>query len=269
MKNIIPVSLALLLSFQLLAAEKMSSLRMGVFPYLPPYQLHQIFNPSAKDFEKHLGMTIKLSTASSYEGFLDHLWAEDYDIAAIQAFDYPKAHDFHNYLPLAAIKEPFMAILVVNSKSNIRTLADLQKKTIAYMPNTAALRLTKQLLHKKGYRFNHDFRPLSQSNHASCLHAVLTHLASACITLPLALSDLNQSGYRTTQFREILRSPPVPHGLYIVHKRVPKKIHQRLLDTVLSWPHNHPDIVIKEPPHKRAFDQSYDIYRKFLKDSPD
>ena len=228
------LTLTLLLNTQVAVAEK--TLSFGAFPYLPPSKLTNLFTPIAKDFETSLNADIRFRTKGDYASFTKELAAETYDIAFVQPFDYVDAHDKFNYLPLARRGGALKAILVVDEKNSIKSIEELKNKIIANPPEVAAVsHLTSMALIKAGFDLNTDIKRSYGKSHFSCMQQVLIGKADACGTARQALSHFEKKNMGQ-RLRIIAESEPIPHSLFIVHKRVPEADREKLKKRILDWP---------------------------------
>ena len=133
----------LFLSFSSYAVENSNPYILGVFPHLPKHKLFKMYNKVAIDISRKLNRKIKIKTKSSFETFESSLRSEEFDIALIQPFDYPDAHDKYNYLPLARRTDNLASILIVKKESSFQSLKDLKNHVIGNPAKSAAVsRLT-------------------------------------------------------------------------------------------------------------------------------
>ena len=183
--------------------------QMGVFPYMPPTKLQEVFNPMALDFGTKLGTPVIVSSKADYKSFTDGLAKELYDIAFIQPFDYVTAHDQHHYLPLAGRGEQLKLIIIVKNDSPIRKLSDLKGKVVANPPEVAAVsRLTSKALKEAGLNPVSDVKRDYGKTHFSCAQAVLIGTADACGTAPQALRNFEKEKNYRAIFASSMRRRP-------------------------------------------------------------
>lgn len=98
-----------LIALPLQAAPKeppSESYRLGVFPYMAPRQIVELYGPIAASMETVLKHPVRLESAATFPDFGRNLEERSYDIALIQPFDYPNAIDNFGYLPLAQLDAP-------------------------------------------------------------------------------------------------------------------------------------------------------------------
>lgn len=196
------------------AALGQEVIRFGVFPFLPPNRLETNFGPLTKKLENFFGKPVVFRTRKSFPEFLRALRDESFDIALVQPFDYVQIRDTVAYQPLVRRVESLHAVVVVKEEG-IRKLDDLRGKVIAFPPSQAAATiLGRQYLAANGIIAN-EFVLKSYPEHDSCIQAVLTDSAQACVTSKGIIE--NQFRLRDLPLRVIGESPPIPHVLFVLH----------------------------------------------------
>lgn len=253
-------------------AVSASNYNFGVFPYLPPTKLQQLFYPMAKDFGNGLKRSVELSSRNSFEGFSSELDNEQYDIAFVQPFDYLRLSEKRSYLPLARRGEPLRAVIIVLSESRIKSINGLKNKTLASPPEEAAVsRLATFELKKHGLESDLDVKRNYTKNHFSCMQQVLIGEAEACVTALQAMAHFEDKELRS-RFKIIHESPPAANSLFVVHRRVPEKDRAVLRSIITGW-HKNPEgrAILKNgefAPFIVARDSDYDSLRMIKKSRP-
>jgi phosphonate transport system substrate-binding protein len=265
------IALVFLSSSSVTADKKNYS--FGVFPYLPPTKLTNLFSPISRNFEEALDAKIEFRTKGNYSSFTKELEAETYDIAFVQPFDYVNAHDNHNYLPLARRGGALKAIIVVDEKSPITSLKSLKNKIISNPPKVAAVsHLTSMALQKAGLDPDKDVERAYGKSHFSCMQQVLIGKADACGTAMQALAHFEKK-HMNERLRIIAESESIPHSLFVVHKRVPQVDREKLKNRILNWQNTTEGKNLlangKFIPFIPAEDEQYDIVRKYKSERPD
>jgi phosphonate transport system substrate-binding protein len=243
--------------------------KFGVFPHIPLTELLKVYTPIAESFEKGLGQPVEVATRPSYEQFVDELKRESYDIAFIQPFDYPMAHDEHHYIPIARRISPLTAIFVVLKESPIHKLEDLRGKRLAEpSPVAAVTHLAKSALVSAGFDLKRDIEIVSGKNQISCLQMVLIGKADACATVRPALEQYGDPK-AIERFRIVYETPPIPHTLFVAHSRLSKQEIEKIQEIIISWPYSAEGkaILAQGPmvPFVKALDAEYDPIRHFSK----
>lgn len=238
----------------------------GVFPYLTPLELENVFAPIAADFNRALRREVQFASKASYDAFAKNLLEDQaYDIAFVQPFDYVRAADHSNYLPLAARPEKLYALIVTTENSGIRTLDDLKGKRMSLPPQSAAIsRLVRVFLKKNGIVPDKDVTFMYVRSHTSCLQHVLIGSTDACGTTPSAMYHLKNTALGS--LRGVSETDAIPPPLFVVHSRVPESDRKRLLDAILAWPKSLDGQEIRLSGFAPITDSDYDAVRKFPAD---
>lgn len=258
-----------LLALSATAGAAGAALQLGVFPYLPPAKLQQLFDPIAADFEQMLGRPITLSSRNEYDTFTAALHRQEFDIALIHPFDYPEAFDRHGYLPLARRKDELRGLILVAADSPLQTLQDLKGKTVANPPREAAVSyLTSIALMQAGIDPAREVRRDYGKSHFSCMQKLLIGEAEACGTARQALLHFEKEKQMTAKFRVLHETQAVSHSLFVVHRRVGKKERAALQARILDWPNTAAGRRIIDSgqfiPFVAATDQDYASVRKIM-----
>ena len=90
----------------------------------------------------------------------------------------------------------------------------------------------------------------------------------ACGTSEQALRTIDKEKY-TDRFRILHRTAPIPHSLFVAHRRVPQKDRDILLRTILNWPNTQTGRQILErgqfKPFVAAKDSEYEVVRRYIR----
>lgn len=238
----------------------------GVFPYLPPRDLEQVFAPIAAEFSRVLGRKVQFTSSSTYEIYSGRLDSEEFDIAFMQPFDYVRAADLHGYLPLAARGEQLKALIVTAPDSPVKNLEDLRGKRISLPPmDSAVSHLVRVYLRKNGLIPDKDVTLAYYRSHISCMQQVLIDASAACGTAMPAFRYFKTR--MKVEMRVVLETEAIPHTLFTVHKRVSLQDRTRLLEAITSWGNTAEGKVILERgkmiPFAAITNDAYDAVRKF------
>jgi len=238
----------------------------GVFPYLPPRELEQVFAPVAVEFSRVLGRNVRFTSSTSYEIFAGRIDGEELDIAFMQPFDYVRAADQHHYLPLAARGEPLKALIVTAPESAVKTLEDLRGKRLSLPPQDSAVsHLARTYLRKNGLIPDRDVTLVYHRSHVSCMQQVLIDASAACGT---AMPGIRYFKARMkVDMRVILETEGIPHTLFAAHSRVSAQDRALLLQNITSWASTPEGKAILERgklvPFNPITDDAYNVVRKF------
>lgn len=253
-----------------LCAEREQSILFGVFPYLPPARLEQIYAPVAADLSEAIGHPVQLRTRPTFSLFRKELENETYDLVFIQPFAYVESAAPHGYRLISRWGQPIAALFVTRIDSRVATMSDLSNEIIAAPPIRAAV----SLLGRQALLNNHlipgeNVRLTYQNSHDACLRQVLIHKAAACITAKSPLEVFQaQSG---VNFRVVANSQPIPGPAYAVHNRVPEQIRDTLRQRTTQWAQTTRGRAllnsIKVSGFVSVVDEDYDVVRYILKQS--
>ena len=240
----------------------------GVFPYLPPARLEELFAPNTKNFAEALDRELLFRTKKTFARWFEAVKAQEYDIVFIQPFHYVKAFDRYGYLPLARIGEPLSAVLMVRATSPLTDLGQLRGKTVALPPVEAAVsHLTKIALIETGLEPGRDVTVTHFKNHDSCLQQVVIGTADVCGTARVVVR--NFIARRPAQLRELAVTPAIPHALYAVHARVSKQDRETIRRVILGWSETKSGrqwlMQAGFYPFVAVSDSEYDIVRDYAK----
>lgn len=246
--------------------------QLGVFPFLPPRELEDIFAPFAASIGEALGKEVQFHSAISYQNFMERADANQYDIAFVQPFDYVRLADQQHYVPLATVSEKLFAIFVVKEGSPITKLEDLKGKVIAMPPAVAAVsRLSLIYLHDHGIEPGAMVTVTHHRSHSSCLQQVLIGAADACATALPPIRFIQQR--MKVKFTQIARTMEIPHTLFVANPTIPESERRVILDTILSWSNSESGKQMLERARMKSFvvvhDKQYDIIRRMLKAESD
>jgi len=254
------------LSVSISSIAKEEQYSLGIFPHMPLSKLLTVYGPIADDFSNQLNHNVIALTKPTFNAYARELEKEAYDIALIQPFDYPMAYK-HGYLPLARRDLDLTAIIIVKNNSSIDDIKMLKNKTIANpAPKAAVSLMTQKSLKLAGINPETDITTIYTGNHFSCMQNVLIGKADACGTARQAL--INWQGFKIKKrFKIIHETQPLPHALFVVHKRIPEASRKTIKESILSWPQRDEGKKILKKgnlvPFTEALDNDYDIIRNF------
>jgi len=210
---------------------------LGVYPALPIAQLDKLFSPISQELGHALGRAIQFQSSSTYEKYSGRLDRGEFDIALVHPFDYVLHAEKAGYAPVVRKNEELTAIFVVPLDSPVKTIMDLKGKIIAMPPEGSAVSsLATAELTRQGLLRNNDIQLKHFGEHDSSLQNVVVRNTDAAATCRSILRICeNTLGAR---LRIVGETAPVPHSLFVVHKRVPKNerdiIRKVLLSTTLA-----------------------------------
>jgi phosphonate transport system substrate-binding protein len=209
--------------------------QFGVFPYVPTLTIDRIFGPMAGSFAVELGRPVDLRTKPTFEQFAEEIERQSYEILFVHPFFYVEAADRYNYLPIARLDEPMVAVIMVDASRPWRGLPDLAGKILALPPALAAVsELTRAALIEVGLRPEVDVALRHYRTKVSCLQAVVIGSADACAVPTFVLKQIDSIA--ALKLRPLAETRSVRHFVLAAHANVPEGERSRLQRHVLSWP---------------------------------
>jgi len=239
------------------AANPDKALSLGVFPYLPPARLEQLYAPVAANLSQAIGQPVQLRTRPDFRSFSEAIKQENYDLIFIQPFGYAKLAAQHGYRALARPRQRLNAIIVTPANSLLRSLNDLRGQILATPPQGAAVSiLGLKMLAGQSLKPGRDLQLAPGKSHVACLRMALIGKAGACVTAPSPLSIFVQDS--GIAFRVIAASESVPASTFAVHKRVSHALRNTLLRNILDWDKHPAGNKLLHDLHQTPFIPSYD-----------
>ena len=207
---------------------------LGVFPYFSPSRLEEIYAPAAVDLALKIGHPVGFRTASTFDKFFLQLKAQAYDIALIQPLYYVPAADEFGYLPIARMREPFKALVVVPEKSAIRVPQDLTNKIVATPPSyVPVVHLARKSLRDQGLVPGKNITFEEMKTVDTCLQQTLIGTTQACVAPPFAVNAFQKKS--GVKLRVIQETTQLPNLVFVVHKRVLPADRERIKAAILGW----------------------------------
>lgn len=229
--------LLLLAGTRLAAAGPDAGYRFGVFPYVPPLAIDEIFGPLTARLSRDLGIPIHLRTKSTFEDFADELAQESYDIILVHPFFYVDAADHHSYRPLARVDADLIAVVLVPEDRSWDDWKDLAGATLALPPALSAVsEIVQAALREHGLMPGRDVTLRHYATKMSCLHAAVFGEADGCALPDFILSQLG--ALAEMRLHVMAQTAPTRHFALAVHERVPSADRARLLQCLLGLPNS-------------------------------
>lgn len=204
----------------------------GVVPQFEFSKLQAIWQPILQQVTQQTGVTFDLHIESSIPQFEKALQTGQYHFAYMNPYHLLVAHRTQHYQPvLRDHSRQLQGILVVNKKSGITQLKQLNGKTIAFpAPNAlgASLQMRAELTEKAGITFT----PIYVKTHDSVYLNVLFNQAAAGGGVQKTLS--NQSQQIQDALTVLYKTTPVPPHPIAVHPAVPEDIQQQVIQALLQ-----------------------------------
>ena len=268
--RVIPAIMLLLIglgSWPDISSATEDRLRLGVFPYLSPTRMDEIFSPISRDLTINLDQAVTFRTTSTMPKFKENLQSATYDLVMVQPILYPLAVDRLGYIPLARIQEQIYSVIMVLPDSPLTSVTELAGKTIATPPvNGPVVMLARKHLARNGINPETDVTFDPNKTVSVCLQKVLIRQADACIAPSFAVPPFEKN--MGVSLRRLYVSEGVPNRTFVVHPRVPDNVSQKIQQTILSWTASGPGEAILKSLNTEGFvavkDSDFDIVRSLV-----
>jgi len=226
-------ALALSLIAHAQASPADAPLIFGVFPNMTAKQTLEIYEPLAKQMEKHLRRRVIIYTARDFKTFVERTRQGDYDILLTAPHLAWLARQDAGYRPLLKYSLPTRGLLVVKSTSPYRTPDDLRGRDIATPDPLAVVTLAVQAeLAAHGLRRNVDYQTMDYGSHLNAAMQVINGRSAAAM-LGLHPFLLLPPEVRQ-QLQVLIESAPLSSLMYLTHPRLRDReanaIRRALLD---------------------------------------
>lgn len=242
------------------AARAAEELELAVLPYLPGRTVLELYKPLRIYLENRLGVTVSLVTAPNVPTFMRRTQRREYPFVITSSHGARLAQLEAGYIPLLRPNRDTHLLLLTKNKSKINALSDLRGKKIAFPDPLAFVSLLgPNTLRAYGLERGKDFTLVSENNHASAMHAVLTGDADAAIVsdraFVAAISSVKQ------QLKEIaVPAAGFPGVVYLANENIPGGRVDAVVAAILAF--------VNETPQGRQFMNSlgYDTLRPLTRD---
>ena len=241
--------------------------KLGVFPYMPMQSLIKFYNSVSMDLTHFVHKRVVAQSRPTFKLFTEELARETYDIIFIQPFDYPLAYE-HHYRPLVRRQDDLDMIIVTRVDSQVKSIKDLEGKTLANPPLESAIStVLKKELKDSDLSDESKINMIYTGNHFACMQMVLVGKADACSTTTPVLFHWENSQLKKKKLHVIFKSGTVPHTLYMAHTRVPKADQEKIKQAILTWDKRPEGKMILKIFSVSSFveakDSDYDVIRHF------
>ncbi len=231
------------LSASLSATElETDRLKLGVVPFKSPRAIMEVYTPVANVLTDVLGISVQVVTASSYEQYLERIYAKHYDIIVLGSTFYFKAHDKAGYQAVARGYPPFYAGIIVLADSTVQNVEQLRGKSMAAVNKNdrAGYKLQKMALLKKHIALDDDLTVHFRGDFDSVIYAVLSGQdESGAIRLD-ALNRLAFSRVRD-RLKVIYTSPLNPQFPFAVRPDMDPVLQKKIADGLSSISIQNPE----------------------------
>lgn len=232
------------------ASRAAESYTFAVVPQFEQRKLFRIWKPVVDELAKRSGLELKLVATLSVPEFEQQLRDGSSDFVYANPYHILRESTHQGYIPLVRDAEPLRGILVVRKDSPLRTLSDLQGKTLAMpSPNAVGASL---LLRADLERLHHvRMAPLYVKTHSSVYLHVANSLADGGGGVEKTLEEQDQPV--RDALRVLYTTRELPSHPVAAHPRVPKEARDKLRRALLDLAATPAgQALLAEVPMKRA-----------------
>ena len=232
MKRLIIGFLSMLMASLAMAEDTYT---FGVAPQFEQRKLFAVWKPVMDELEKRTGVRFKFMSTFSVPEFEQAVSKGAYDFIYVNPYHFYKERTRQAYVPLVRDRTPLRGIVVVRNDSPIKSIKDLDGKTLA-VPSPNAIGAS--MLPRAELERTHGVRTVmvhAKSHSSAYLHAIqkLTDAAGG-----VEKTIVEQDKAIQDALRVVFRTRDFPSHPIAAHPRVPdamqNKVRQALLDISAS-----------------------------------
>ncbi|MCK4708490.1 MAG: phosphate/phosphite/phosphonate ABC transporter substrate-binding protein [Gammaproteobacteria bacterium] len=199
---------------------------IGIVPQFETKKLRRIWKPILKQLEQRTGLQFKIRGAATIPAFEKEFLAGRFDFAYMNPFHLLIGYETQGYIPLVRDHgKKLHGVLVVRKDSVIKSIKDLDSKTVAF-PSPNALAASLQMRAEMHDIFNINIHPSYVKTHDSVYLNVLLKRATAGGGVQKTFN--RQSDKIKNNLKIIHTTTPVaPHPL-AAHPRVGKEVYNKV-----------------------------------------
>lgn len=209
-------------------------LKLGVFPYVTPVQLVKFHNPLRTFLQETLGRPVVLETAPSFPEFVARTRQARYDyvLTAPHLGRLAEVRDGHH--PLVKTGHQVQGVYLVPKDSPIRTLADLEGKSIMMVGEAAILtQLAVHQLAGLGLRDGENLEIRRTRTHNNAMYASLRGDADVSLTGILLFEKIQLQ--EKEKVRVLDKTPGVPGFILLAAPEVPENERDKVRQALLGF----------------------------------
>lgn len=201
-----------------------------VVPQFRAEEIHRIWAPLLARVTQETGQPLTLVVPSSIPAFERAMLAGEPDFVYANPYHAVMGNRAQGYIPLVRDSSLLTGIVLVRADDPIRTVAELDGKTIAFpAPNAfgASLWIRALLAEREKIRI----QPVYVKTHSNAYRSVLAGLSAAAGGINLTF-DQEPPEVRKA-LRVLMETPGVPPHPLAAHPRVPEATRRLVTDTLL------------------------------------
>lgn len=210
-----------------------SELLMGVAPFMSPDQLFKRLTPLRIYLSKKLKREVVIELSRNPTQLIERTDKGRYDFVLTGPKFALRAFDNGMYLPGVIPGKLTTSIILVNSSSGVQSIDHLKGKVLSTPPKKGAVaHMAPNFFRDKGFKQNEIPRFIPYASHNAALLAAQNGDVDAAFIAEFAyISTIKK---QDKHMREVARTKPFPGISFIVAKRLPEKLHESLITTILN-----------------------------------
>lgn len=200
-------------------------------PQLSAMTLAETWGPLLARIKKDTGINFELKVYQTRIQFQAEMSVGIPDFGYMNGHDALRAKQLHGYTPLVRDSKPLTGIIVVRKESGLKSVQELDGKTIAFpSPQAFGASLYPQALltHKERIQYTPEY----VGTHENVYRGV--YLGKFPAGTGVIQTFNREPAELKSQLRILYETPPLPPHPFIAHPRVPEHVVQRLTKALLQ-----------------------------------
>jgi phosphonate transport system substrate-binding protein len=204
---------------------------LAVIPSAPPVELHKQWVPFVERLSRDTGQEFRLKMYEKMAEFERDIWSGAPDFIFSSPFQTVVAHKEHGYAPLVRGGKNVAFGLFVRRDSPIRSIDDLNGKSISFVGNKNLCSIYIRHLLGQNRNVSSYTREYAGSTRNVIINVLLGKSDAGAVFMP---ELANESEDNRMQLRELLLTTGIaPHPLS-AHPRIPRTLQETVKKTTLA-----------------------------------
>jgi phosphonate transport system substrate-binding protein len=209
----------------------------------PSFSYSETAEPLIKYFNAHLsGLQIKMKACVSYDEYLYYLDHNKFDLTIINGIQALSEVDKgYSIVGKVVDNDQYKGVIFIRRNAAIETIADLRRKTIAFVPSRTipGTMMPLYYLYQNGLDVNHDIFPLNVSSFESAIIATYLHKSEAGVCLKRSWNVYIKNHPEILEKVELKwESPPLLNNALLVRNSIDSAKKSQLLNLFFSMQNN-------------------------------
>jgi phosphonate transport system substrate-binding protein len=244
-----------------------SRLDLIIAPSNSQTESYSQWRPLTDKITHETGIPVRLIIPNAYEEMLPMIYQNRPDLTYTTSLQYLSVHEQYGYEAFIGVLPNPRGLIFVRADSTIRTLDDLEGKTIAMMPPGSLVGhdQTKALLTDEGLAANSNYRMIIVQNFDRTLDAVLSGAAEAGTIADKYYSQMTHE--QRAKIRVIATTSQLSPSPFAIRSDINPAVREKITAALLSLnnPTGNPNILksLKWNELITVNDAAYDAVRYF------